>query len=494
MSDIKFDIADPPGRAEEISKLENYILNNKNTILLGARRVGKTTLLKAIEVRKKEEYNLLYYDCEKQRSISHLFAHLFSHSKKLKFFVSSVGKKDKGELADERKFAEECITNQRYDAFLIENHASTDQPLVVEEKNIKDSDVFLLILGKEEGNKNVKEEFEFALEHNIPILCMIKGPSEDDEKRGKTVQEIISQIRDIKKEKGEACCLYHRYYSMEEFKNTLKESIERNKDEWIQSIIKKYGEEKFREIGDKFFKSVNRQDKKKFLILIDELGELKKDKKNNFEDFLAYLKGKINENSNTIFILTGSENVFTLSNQKYFSSFEISMIKPFDNSVGKEVLKKLMKTKVADIFLDEIIARCGTLPADIEKFVEKFEEIVKKRGKDDLMKVIIDTTKTIIKDEGFRIEKLFFENLNDGTKRFLEAIIPHLPATKDTMKTYFPSKNFDEILKKITDEYIILEEKENKKYDTVSGLLKLSVIKRTNPDEFEKIIKKLRNN
>ncbi|OQX19756.1 MAG: hypothetical protein BWK75_05400 [Candidatus Altiarchaeales archaeon A3] len=482
-----FDIVNPPGREEEIATLENYISQNKNIILLGARRVGKTTLLNAIEARKKESYKVIYYNCEQYREINHLFAYLFARSKKLKIFVSSIGTKEEGELKEERGLTEEILSKYDCEPFLIENYARPYSPEKVEEEEIKNSDVFLLILGKDKS-ENVKKEFEFALKYDIPILCLIKNYSGSNKEKGEIVQEIITHIKNIEKEKG-GMCTYKRYYSLVEFKSVLEECIKNEKERWIGTTIDKYRKEEFRKVGDKFFEA-RKQSKDTFLILIDELGELRKDGKNNFEDFLAYLRGKTKEanNARISFVLTGSENVFTLESQKYFSDFEIVEINPFSKNVAKDVLRKIMKIEFEDVILEKIVALCGTLPADIKNFGEKFEWIIKANGKEKWKDAIIKSITAIVNKEGYRIEELFFKNLSSETRNFLEEVIIHLPATKNEMKIYFPHENFEGILKEVTQNFIILKQDEGLKYDCVSRLLRLCVIKRKNPSLFNGII------
>jgi len=180
LSNNPLDVKNPFGRKNELKEIEENFFHN-NLILLGPRRVGKTTLLNAIKKRNEKNYRIIKYDCGKDRNVNSFFAELYTSVKKLKFFVSSVGKKDKGELKEERKWAEKIIKEHGHDAFLIENIVSNHGGTDVEKENIENSDGFVIILGEgEKGvSKEVVKEYGFAREYDIPVLCFVKGSNDE---------------------------------------------------------------------------------------------------------------------------------------------------------------------------------------------------------------------------------------------------------------------------------------------------------------------------
>ena len=76
---MPLDDPNPFGRDDELHEIEECISNYENLILLGARRIGKTSLLNAIRKRKEEgykierEYEVIFYDCEEHRKINQFF-------------------------------------------------------------------------------------------------------------------------------------------------------------------------------------------------------------------------------------------------------------------------------------------------------------------------------------------------------------------------------------------------------------------------------------
>ncbi len=480
-------VKNPPGRKEEINKIKEAISANQNIILIGPRRVGKTTLLNAIEKQmENSKYRIVRYDCMGYKgNISALFAYLLAYTKPLKIFVSSIGKRGKGELGKERESAGSMLNKLGYNPFLIENFPDSDDPEKVEEDNIKDSDAFLLILGNE-YSKEVEQEFGFAKFYEVPVFCMIKGKC--DEERDNKVSKIIDGIRKNKE------MIYHNYESIEEFEEVIEKTINKKDKEQREEIFKKYkNNEEWIEISEKFFESLKTQKEKRFLFLIDEFGELrKKDQDNkvtvnkNFEYMCAHLKAQIEKiKNNALFIITGSENVFTLYPQKYFEIFSKITIKPFERDLAISVLNEILTKKIDNELGGKIIEIVGTLPADLQLFVSKVNKNAK-IDKSNLYKIV----KGLMTDEGFSMQELFFEHLDKDTLKFLERIIPFLPASIDEIKTSFneQKENLDELMKKVTEYYFILEKRDDNKYYPYSNLLYLSVINKNAPAKFEEII------
>ena len=477
------DMPNPPGREKEMKEIKQMIKEQRHIILLGARRVGKTSLKNAI-VKTNLEHTIIEDDCMNHRNINMLFAHLFAYSKHIKIFVSSVGKKGKEELGKEREIAEKTIKKCGCEPFLIENIADPDPPSDVEEKNIADSDAFLLILGKEDS-ENVMEEYKFALEYKIPIFCMIKG--EKDDGRDTKVIGIIKEIQQNN------TAVYKRYSNgkeeefIKEFREILNDSIERKEKEWRRERIERCMKDEWRITADKFFESVKGQ-KNKFLFLIDEFGELRNDANVNFDDLLAYLRAKTDEpQENVLFIITGSENVFTFENQKYLINFDNFWVRPFENGIAVEVLRIMLKDKhLDDKLLNKFIEICGTLPADIKLFALKIRR-KKKINEDDL----IDITNELMKNrELIMVRDIFFNSLDSESKKFLEKIMPDLPASKNQMKLLYEPENFDEILDKISEYHFILEEKGGVYYP-ISSLLRWAIIYKNDINRFNDLITKI---
>ncbi|PKP58723.1 MAG: hypothetical protein CVT89_02385 [Candidatus Altiarchaeales archaeon HGW-Altiarchaeales-2] len=481
LSHNSLDVKNPFGREKELREIEKYISTHNNLIMLGARRVGKTTLLNAIAKRKEKGYKIIRYDCEENRKISAFFAKLLVYTGIPKIFVSSIGKKNKGELANERKSAEEIIKNQVCEPFLIENIVDSDSGTEVEEKNINDSTAFLLILGNEESDE-VKKEYEIAIKYNIPIFCFIKG-LEDKEKKP-NVKHIIEDIRENKRG------IYKRYESIEEFKNVLSNSIKEKINEWNQRSIIRYASSPFRSVGEVFFTNIKNQDNRKFLILIDEFGELKRGDSKEFNDFLPYFRTKINELTevkNCIFVLTGSENVFTTSPAKPFGGFKRIKIEKFDIETAKKLIINAMGWNTQNSSLDKIIEIIGTLPKDLVYFIGELRNRSKQYFNNKEIKNIL--VKIIDTDSEFKIDKQY-PYLEKGGINFLKHISEILPASKREILRW---DNKEEIFEKMCNEYFILEEK-NGKYEFVSKLIGWKTIYNDDREKFNKKLDKLLKN
>ncbi len=368
---MPLDDPNPFGRDDTLHEIERCISNYENLILLGARRIGKTSLLNAIRKRKEEgykierEYEVIFYDCEEHRKINQFFAKLFVSTTVPKIFVSSIGKKSKGELGEEREVAEKTIKGQGCEPFLIENIVESDNGTKVEEKNIKNSFAFLLILGKEKSDK-VIDEYNFAIKYSIPILCLIKGL--DDKERDHSIINIIKDLEE--NERG----IYKRYENLGEFKKVLETVIEDKKEEWKKKWIKRSESDSFRDAGDSFFTSIEKQTNRRFLILIDEFGELKRGDKKNFDEFLPYFKTKRAGLKNCTFVITGSENVFMRSYAKYFGEFKRIKIEKFDIKTAKELIINELGWDKQNIFLDKIIEISGTLPKDLVYVISELRD------------------------------------------------------------------------------------------------------------------------
>ncbi|PKP59255.1 MAG: hypothetical protein CVT89_01495 [Candidatus Altiarchaeales archaeon HGW-Altiarchaeales-2] len=474
-------VPNPFGRDRELKEIEKYISSNQNLILLGPRRVGKTTLLNAIEIRKSKEYNLIRYDCQSDRDISSFFANLLVSAKHPKIFVSSKGTKSNGEFKEERRIAEEIIKENKCSPFLIENIVSSDVKKS-EEENIKDSTAFLLMLGygelsNEKGDKPVVEEYKFAIHYNIPILCMIKGT--DDDKRSNDVKWIIEDIENNRRG------IYRKYENLEEFKKVLKDAIIENNEKWDKEKIDNLKKERYKNIGDIFFNSIKEQKDEKFLILIDELGELRHDKMiDDFESFLSYFGAKIKEMKvkNFTFVITGSENIFTSSYQKYFGSFWFLDTDVFNEETAKSFIARVLKLDNVNKYLDKIIEVCGTLPKDLVLMCYglKEKEVNNEEIKDTLISVI-RTPEFILEQQYLYLEK---EDLD-----FLKNISQYLPASENEIKPYVSSKIFE----KVSREQFILKEN-NGKYMFVSKLFWWRIMYDLYREKFEKFLKNILEN
>ncbi|OQX21994.1 MAG: hypothetical protein BWK75_01920 [Candidatus Altiarchaeales archaeon A3] len=474
-------VPNPFGRAGELKEIEKHISNNQNLILLGPRRVGKTTLLNAIEIRKSKEYNIVKYDCQSDRDISSFFANLLVSAKHPKIFVSSKGTKYEGEFKKEREIVEKIIKENKCSPFLIENIVCGDVKKS-EEENIKDSTAFLLMLGYDElsnenGDKPVVEEYKFALHYNIPILCMIKGT--DDDKRSKDVKLIIGDI--INKRIG----FYYQYKNLKELKKVLKETIIRNKEKWNKEKTINLKKEKYKDIGDIFFNSIKEQKDEKFLILIDELGELRHDKTiDNFESFLPYFDAKIKETDvkNSTFVITGSENIFTTSYQKYFSSFWPIDIDVFNEETAKNFIRCVLKLNNEDKYFDKIISVWGTLPKDL---VSLYYELSEKEVNNEKIK---DALISVIKKPEFNLEGQY-PYLEKEDITCLKNISQYLPASENELKPYVSS----EIFGRVSREQFILKEN-NGKYHFVSKLFWWGIMYDFDRKIFENFLKNILEN
>ncbi|PKP57054.1 MAG: hypothetical protein CVT89_05135, partial [Candidatus Altiarchaeales archaeon HGW-Altiarchaeales-2] len=484
---IALKVENPPGRKEEIKIIRENIKRRKDVILLGARRVGKTTLLNAIEKIEKG-YEIIRYDCmEEKGNISALFTHLFAYSKKPKIFVSSVGRKKKEEVGKDREAAEEVIKENGCDAFLIENSPSTDKPIEVEEENIKNSDAFLLILGNK-YSKNVKDEYEIALAYDIPVLCMIKG--EKDENRDSKIKEIIEEIK--KKEER----IYNRYNNIEEFRKNLEKSIKEKVERWRSKRTTRFKNVSWKDAANEFFEELqNAPRNKEFLFVIDELGELRKKntkKDDDFEDMLGFISSKISQKpNNNVFIFTGSENVFTLHRQKYFSNFHRLLISPFKKDVAAPILKQILSNmKIDNNLLNKTIEICGCLPHDLQLFASKLIEIGRKEAYEE---DIINATEKVIRENGKALEDAFLEYLDEESKKFIRQLSLYLPLSKDEigLSLQIQDDKLNKFIEKVAKHYFILEEREDNKYWFVSNLLQLWLFYDTDSKKFHEKIKNI---
>lgn len=476
------DIENPPGRKNEINEIKEMIRNKQHLILLGPRRVGKTTLLNAIKKQIKHRYKVIKYDCmEDPGNKSALFAYLFAFSKSLKIFVSSIGKKDKGELSEERSLAEKIIKEANHEPFLIENLPDPNPPLQVEEDNIKNSDVLLLILGNE-YSENVEDEYKLAKYYNIPVYCMVKGS--DDSKRE---DEIIKMLEEIKKNK-----VYHRYNDATEFEKTLKEILHKENEKWRKMTFDRYKNKKWEESLENFFESLENQ-KEKILFLIDEFGEIKKSEDDKeFEQMCKQMRAGIEKMKDKIFILTGSVNVFTISSQKPFIIFSNYLVKPFEKNIAIEVLKEILNTinvKIDDKTAEKVIEVIGTLPADLQLFA--LRALQYKNVGEINVKIAQEIIKKTVEEERSK-QDIFSEKIDENAKEFLKRVIPYLPATKEEIKRiyYEPDDKIEKILETVTDSYFILK-KDGDRYFPYSNMLYLTTVHKQNKEKFNEIINKL---
>ncbi len=485
ISTTSLNVKNPPEREKEIKEINEAIENNQSIILLGTRRVGKTTILNAIEKIKEEKYKIVRYDCmERREDISALFAIFFAYSKKLKIFVSSIGKKGKGELGKERKDAEKVIKNLGHEAFLIENLMDSNPPIEIEEDNIKDADAMLLILGNE-YSKNVEDEYNFARGYGKLIFCMIKGNKDDEKDEG--VRKIINGMQEEKDTR-----IYRRYECIEKFKEVIEKTIKRKSDEWRRNTTDECSKRDWREIAEKFFENIKNQNEK-FLFLIDEFGEIRKKsmkKDENFEDMLAYVAAKIDKLENGIFVITGSDNVFTLSSQKYFKNFRNYTLHPFEENVATRVLNIILNKELNNDLLRKIIKIFGTVPGDLQLFASRVREETEINDEN-----ILKITEKLITEEGSKITEIYFANLDEELINFLKNMMLHLPASEETIRLYFKGteEKLKEILTRVSDSHFILEKKGNNKYYPYSNFLWLNIVYKNNSKEFNKIIKNILN-
>jgi len=455
---LPLDKLNPPGRDKELEEISGLIKKGQDIILIGPRRVGKTTIINAIKRRFEKEYSVINYDCMESRNIPELYTKLYVKSKPLEIFVSSIGKKKQNELGKERELAEKVIKELHHEPFLIENIMRPDSPDNVEEKNIKNSDAFLLILGKKESNA-VEKEYNFALTHNIPLFCMIKGS--DDKEREEGVKRIIKDIKEKEK------IVYKRYSDTKEFEENLKEGIKEKDKEWRKEKIKRIRDEirdekwTWQDIGDKFWDIIKEQKDKNYLFLIDEFGELREDKmvknkKIDFGNFMAHFSAKIKEKPNRVsFILTGSENIFTfLPYQKDFTNFKNVSVSLFDTNTAKKMLKNKMPN-LTDEIATNVIEKFGTLPYDLQLFLSESKDAY-----DYSEEKVNSILKKLVKDEGLKTRDVFFKYLDDESKKLADEILPELIKVglkREELKVYSKSKNFDTFLDNLTNRFFILE-------------------------------------
>ena len=140
-----------------------------------------------------------------------------------KLFISSVQK----EFANERQMLldylqKDALFARFFDVFVFENISAKNQsPESVYLEEVKHSDVFLLLLGKEYGYEDVdgvsptQKEYEAATEHNIYRLAFLK--QEEDVDRHPKMNAFITQISDK--------VIYNSFFSYSELLSSVYSSL-----------------------------------------------------------------------------------------------------------------------------------------------------------------------------------------------------------------------------------------------------------------------------
>lgn len=133
----------------------------------------------------------------------------------IKVFISHK----EGELDEETNVAGEVCHELKLQPFIAE-HQCPDSRIEFWIDELKKSDIFLIIVGKEPSN-NVKKELEVALEIAIPVLALVRT-MRSGETRNEEAQQIIERLKEVGAYKKYDTGINH---DLSGFKEALRNSL-----------------------------------------------------------------------------------------------------------------------------------------------------------------------------------------------------------------------------------------------------------------------------